>query len=1151
MKAVSPKISFLHEANSGCEQMNNVYGRISTAFLIAFFALDILAGCSVMPRNTAENNPPPVPSQKNPSIWCSTEALENDDALANEIGVKVSTLALLKKRKLLSNEQICRLPRNMVKKHAAKYNPPYSEMPTEWGRWKQLRDLNDDGTYDFRNLIKANLIRESMTKEQREQGVFSAAGISLENWESLGPTTDIGGRVRALLIHPKDNKLIFAGSASGGIWVSKNRAESWERANKFQGNLAISSFAYAENCINDQGQPSEAIFAGTGEMETGQVGAGVQVSFDRGDTWRTIPGTSPWRTGETGILTVKKILVHPTDCRKMAILAVQGPINSTQLSGYNIWQAQILVSNDQGASWENLWKQSISSGKNLPVQPNRATDIELDPFNSERLLAVSDSGFLTYYDNWHLFPTNGVTRSKATYTPIRFIPQYRETVINPKIGVSRTAQKLLVISAGGDFFGKTSYVYNSKNYESADDWFEHQNFILSQPYYANSIAIDVTDSKSVLVGGLDAHQLTFREESNGELQNNRRISNWLCGKYSPHADIQIILQDKSDPNRIYFGTDGGVYSTDDVNQVSGEIDVPGDITDASAYEAEFNKRCLEAGKKWNQRNAGLSISQFYSASRIVVPGRATAGKDQIFIAGGLQDNGTVFYDATTTQWKRAFPGDGGPGGFSSDGALLFGTSQYLFPYRRAVSDLLTQDSNTGISIIATDQCGQDVDHPRQNQGGILEDSSRCQPDNDTDHWKKSEFIAPFTIVNGNIMYGLAAGHNLWRSIDLTATAPNWIKIFNADLFWKKSGAADSNGNFINNEFQPEKIFITAIGTNENSGYVYFGTNVGLLYRTKDIHATPDSVKWGMDADLFKQLAQGRITSIYVNPNDPDEIIVSTAGYLTLEVDTGFNLFFRERQGNGTYQWRQSRLYGVNNVDDRQNFDLLRTFPVYKVTRHPTNKNWIYAGTPVGVFVSEDKGVNWYASNQGPVNVAVEDLFWIGTDLYVATFGLGMFKSTTATTTSTDTLVLAPPKEIDADSDCVFLVAVKDDKMFSFDGKNWRTVVGMAFPSAYYVKEEGGQDWTTLSSPSISATKYPLQERSIQVFKPGEMAQFAGFGIWFAWGKSPIEKSGDSYFGRARIDTCVTDILTKTDGLKKIDGDNPAVPLTEVFVVPSH
>jgi hypothetical protein len=67
-------------------------------------------------------------------------------------------------------------------------------------------------------------------------------------------------------------------------------------------------------------------------------------------------------------------------------------------------------------------------------------------------------------------------------------------------------------------------------------------------------------------------------------------------------------------------------------------------------------------------------------------------------------------------------------------------------------------------------------------------------------------------------------------------------------------------------------------------------------------------------------------------------------------------------------------------------------PVFDVKRHPTKGQWLYAATSVGVFTSEDGGVRWSTTNEGPANIRVRELFWIDDrTLGAATYGRGMFK----------------------------------------------------------------------------------------------------------------------------------------------------------------
>jgi hypothetical protein len=63
-----------------------------------------------------------------------------------------------------------------------------------------------------------------------------------------------------------------------------------------------------------------------------------------------------------------------------------------------------------------------------------------------------------------------------------------------------------------------------------------------------------------------------------------------------------------------------------------------------------------------------------------------------------------------------------------------------------------------------------------------------------------------------------------------------------------------------------------------------------------------------------------------------------------------------------------------------------------VVQHPQVGSFLYAGTDEGVFTSEDNGITWSIVNDGPANVRVDQLFWIGNNLHAATYGRGMFRA---------------------------------------------------------------------------------------------------------------------------------------------------------------
>jgi photosystem II stability/assembly factor-like uncharacterized protein len=63
-----------------------------------------------------------------------------------------------------------------------------------------------------------------------------------------------------------------------------------------------------------------------------------------------------------------------------------------------------------------------------------------------------------------------------------------------------------------------------------------------------------------------------------------------------------------------------------------------------------------------------------------------------------------------------------------------------------------------------------------------------------------------------------------------------------------------------------------------------------------------------------------------------------------------------------------------------------------IAQHPTHPDWLYVGTEVGVFASEDGGESWSTVNEGPGNVEVDDITFLNrsTTLLAATHGRGLW-----------------------------------------------------------------------------------------------------------------------------------------------------------------
>lgn len=212
------------------------------------------------------------------------------------------------------------------------------------------------------------------------------------------------------------------------------------------------------------------------------------------------------------------------------------------------------------------------------------------------------------------------------------------------------------------------------------------------------------------------------------------------------------------------------------------------------------------------------------------------------------------------------------------------------------------------------------------------------------------FIAPFVMDPNTPTTLVAGGNRIWRTTD---AAESWNQI---------------------RGFTPDGQRCSAIDiARGNSNIIWIGYDGGRVSRSFD--------GGGLWSDVgFPGLPARYVTDIAINPTNNAEVVVTYGGYVTNSVWL---------TSNGGLTWVQRTGTGTSSLPAIQ---------VNTVRFHPLNTNWIYVGTDLGIFASEDKGVTWnvtprFAGNDGPVNVEVDELFWQGTEFLVAaTHGRGMFRA---------------------------------------------------------------------------------------------------------------------------------------------------------------
>jgi photosystem II stability/assembly factor-like uncharacterized protein len=344
------------------------------------------------------------------------------------------------------------------------------------------------------------------------------AGVSPGGWTWLGPG-NIGGRTRAIVVHPSSPSVIWAASVAGGVWKTTNGGATWGPLDDFMASLNVSTLVL---------DPTDAdtLYAGTGEgfyNIDGLRGAGIFKTSDGGTTWSQLPAT----TGPAFVY-VNRLAVSADGNTLLA--AVRNGDASAQ---------GIARSIDKGTTFADV--PSVSGTEIL--------DVDFDPTNSANCVAGGRGGRAFY-------STNG----GATWTAAAGLPSVAGFL--GRVELTYAANNASIVYASVDNNSGELYRSNDggQNYALQNTG---TNYLGGQGWYANTVwAGDPTDANLVVVGGLDL----YRSPDGGTTFT--QISTWWKAPASPHADHHAIIShpgfDGSTNRVVFFGNDGGLYRSSDI-----------------------------------------------------------------------------------------------------------------------------------------------------------------------------------------------------------------------------------------------------------------------------------------------------------------------------------------------------------------------------------------------------------------------------------------------------------------------------------------------------------------------------------------------------------------------------------------------------------
>ena len=208
--------------------------------------------------------------------------------------------------------------------------------------------------------------------------------IAMKNlrFRGIGPAT-MGGRVDDVAVVESDPRVMYIGSAAGGLFKTVNGGQSWQSLFDDQPNSSIGDIAIAPS------NPA-IVYVGTGEANNRQSsswGDGVYKSMDAGATWTHLGLKETHHIG--------RIVVNPTDPNIVFVAAIG------DLWGPNP-ERGVYMSTDGGAHWSQTLKINEDTG---------VTDIAIDPQSPNILYAAAYQRRRTVFGYNGGGPGSGIYRS--------------------------------------------------------------------------------------------------------------------------------------------------------------------------------------------------------------------------------------------------------------------------------------------------------------------------------------------------------------------------------------------------------------------------------------------------------------------------------------------------------------------------------------------------------------------------------------------------------------------------------------------------------------------------------------------------------------------------------------------------------------------
>ena len=467
----------------------------------------------------------------------------------------------------------------------------------------------------FRRLSLAFLVGLLALPETIAQKIPDQVVKSIE-FREIGPTRQ-GGRYVDFAVVDKAPKVIYAATASGGLWKTTNNGQSWKPIFDNESIISIGAVAV------DQ-RDTSVVWVGSGEANNSRSsywGDGVYKSTDGGKTWKNMGLPESHHIG--------RIIIDPKNSNVVYVAALGHLYSDNPERG-------LYKTTNGGKSWEKVLEVKKADGKYVGV-----VDVAMSPSDPNTLIAAA-------YDK--------IRR------PWTFNEGGEGSAIYKSTNGGKTWKKLTNGLPGG-FIGRIGVAYAPGNSKVVYANIENVNVDgISTEERRRMLEIGIPLQRGQSVKGTEM----YRSDDGGETWRKISPDGEDVGGY-PSYYYQQVRVDPNDEDHVYvLGI--RVWETKDGGKTWGQPFRFGGDNHAMWIDPADSQHMLlgydhgmgityDAGATWYHPDE-IPLAQFYAVD-----------VDMAYpynVYGGLQDNGSVRGPSTSKDgrpipfeaWQRTGGGDG-------------------------------------------------------------------------------------------------------------------------------------------------------------------------------------------------------------------------------------------------------------------------------------------------------------------------------------------------------------------------------------------------------------------------------------------------------------------------------------------------------------